>query len=122
VRQRLAEIAGHLATQEWSVARMLTAIHHNREAQVMSELLMTKLLSTNVQQRIAKLALDLIPDAGLHAPTAEEAVMGVGEFTNGKWVSNYMYSLAFAIAGGTSNVQRNIIGELALGLPRDRRP
>jgi alkylation response protein AidB-like acyl-CoA dehydrogenase len=33
-----------------------------------------------------------------------------------------MYSLAFAIAGGTSNVQRNIIGELALGLPRDRRP
>ena len=122
VRQRLAEIAGHLETQEWSVARMLTAIHHNREAQVMSELLMAKLLSTNVQQLIAKLALDLIPDAGLHEPTADEAVMGVGEFTQGRWVSNYMYSLAFAIAGGTSNVQRNIIGELVLGLPRDRRP
>ena len=27
VRQRLAEIAGYVATQEWAVARMLTAIH-----------------------------------------------------------------------------------------------
>src|SRR5262249_22539305 len=27
VRQRLAEIAGYLAAQEWAVARMLTAIH-----------------------------------------------------------------------------------------------
>jgi alkylation response protein AidB-like acyl-CoA dehydrogenase len=122
VRQRLAEIAGYLAAQEWSVARLLTAIHRNREAEAASELLMAKLQSTNVQQRIAKLALDLIPDSGLLEPTAEEAVMGVGEFTPGRWVSNYMYSLAFAIAGGASNVQRNIIGELVLGLPRDRRP
>ncbi len=122
VRQRLAEIAGHLATQEWSVARMLTAIHQNREMQVMSDMIMAKLLSTNVQQMIAKLALDLIPDSGLHEPTASEAVMGVGEFTPGRWVSTYMYSLAFAIAGGASNVQRNLIGELVLGLPRDRRP
>jgi len=122
VRQRLAEIAGYLATQEWSVARMLTALHQQREAQVASEMLMAKLQSTNVQQRIAKLALELIPEAGLIEPGASDATMGVGEFTPGRWVSNYMYSLAFAIAGGASNVQRNIIGELVLGLPRDRRP
>jgi alkylation response protein AidB-like acyl-CoA dehydrogenase len=33
-----------------------------------------------------------------------------------------MFSLAITLAGGTSNVQRNIIGERLLGLPRDRRP
>ena len=122
VRQRLAEIAGYVATQEWAVARMLSAFHQNRDAQVLSEMLMTKLLGTNIQQQIARLALDLIPEAGLLEPDAQEAVMGIRAFTPGRWVSYYMFSLATAIAGGTSNVQRNIIGERVLGLPRDRRP
>jgi alkylation response protein AidB-like acyl-CoA dehydrogenase len=42
--------------------------------------------------------------------------------TRGRWVSQYMFSLAAAIAGGASNIQRNIIGEHLLGLPRDHRP
>jgi alkylation response protein AidB-like acyl-CoA dehydrogenase len=122
VRQRLAEIAGYLATQEWAVARMLTAIHQSRDAQVVSEMLMTKLLGTNVQQMIAKLALDLIPEEGLREPDRAEVVMGILPFTRARWVSHYMFTLAGTIAGGTSNVQRNIIGERLLGLPRDQRP
>ncbi|HXK26442.1 MAG TPA: acyl-CoA dehydrogenase family protein [Myxococcota bacterium] len=122
VRQRLAEIAGYVATQEWAGARMLSAIHRNRDAEVMSELLMAKLLGTNVQQGIAKLALDLIPEEGLLEPDRSEVVMGIRPFTRARWVSHYMFSLAGAIAGGTSNVQRNIIGERLLGLPRDPRP
>jgi alkylation response protein AidB-like acyl-CoA dehydrogenase len=122
VRQRLAEIAGHLASLEWAAARMLTAIHRNRDADAASEMLMAKLSGTNLQQMIAKLALDLIPEAGLREPNADEAVMGIRPFTRGRWVSQYMFSLATAIAGGASNVQRNIIGERLLGLPRDQRP
>jgi len=122
LRQRLAEIAGYVATQEWAVARMLTAIHENRDAEAVSEMLMTKLLSTNVQQMIAKLALDLMPEAGLREPDRSEVAMGPREFTPGRWVSQYMFSLAITLAGGTSNVQRNIIGERVLGLPRDQRP
>jgi alkylation response protein AidB-like acyl-CoA dehydrogenase len=122
VRQRLAEVAGYVAAQEWSVARMLTAIHKNEDAKAMSELLMAKLFSTDTQQRIAKLALDLIPDEGLLEPGGEDVVMGIKPYTRGRWVSNYMFSLASAIAGGASNVQRNIIGERLLGLPRDQRP
>jgi alkylation response protein AidB-like acyl-CoA dehydrogenase len=122
VRQRLAEIAGYVATQEWSVARMLTAIHKNEDVKAMSEMLMTKLLGTNVQQMIAKLALDLVPEAGLREPEPSEVGFGMRPFTRGRWVSQYMFSLAITLAGGTSNVQRNIIGERLLGLPRDRRP
>jgi alkylation response protein AidB-like acyl-CoA dehydrogenase len=122
VRQRIAEIAGYVATQEWAVARMLSAIHKNEDAKVMSEMLMTKLLGSNVQQMIAKLALDLIPEAGLREPDASEVAMGSQPHSRGRWVSQYMFSLALSIAGGTSNVQRNIIGERVLGLPRDPRP
>jgi len=122
VRQRLAEVAGYVATQEWAVARMLTAIHKNEDAKAVSEMLMTKLLGTNVQQMIAKLGLDLIPEAGLREPDRSEVAMGIRAFTPGRWVSQYMFSLAITLAGGTSNVQRNIIGERVLGLPRDQRP
>src|SRR4029453_18162068 len=110
VRQRLAEVAGYLATQEWAVARMLTAIPQSRDAQVVSEMLMTKLLGTNVQQMIAKLALDLIPEEGLREPDRAEVVMGILPFTRTRWVSHYMFTLAGTIAGGTSNLQRHIIG------------
>ncbi len=48
--------------------------------------------------------------------------MGIKPFTRGRWVSHYMFTLAGAIAGGASNIQRNIIGERVLGLPRDQRP
>ena len=122
VRQRLAEAAGYVAAHEWSVARMLTAIHKHEDAKALSELLMAKLFSTDSQQRIAKLALDLIPEEGLSEPGGEDVVMGIKPFTHGRWVSHYMFSLAGAIAGGASNVQRNIIGERVLGLPRDQRP
>jgi alkylation response protein AidB-like acyl-CoA dehydrogenase len=122
VRQRLAAAAGHVSTQEWAVARMLTAIHKNEDAKVASEMLMAKLLGTNVQKLLSELALELIPDEGLREPGGDDVVMGIKPFTHGRWVSHYMFALAGAIAGGASNIQRNIIGERLLGLPRDPRP
>jgi hypothetical protein len=38
---------------------------------------------------------------------------------NAKWVNQIMGSLGIAIAGGTSNIQRKVISERGLGLPRD---
>ncbi len=122
VRQRLAEIEGYLAAQEYASARMLSAIAKNRDASVLPEMLTAKLTATNIGQRIAKLAMDLLGERGLGEPAPDEAEMGIRRFTDGRWVSQYMMSLSTAIAGGASNIQRNIIGERLLGLPRDQRP
>jgi alkylation response protein AidB-like acyl-CoA dehydrogenase len=38
---------------------------------------------------------------------------------NAKWADASLQSMKIAIGGGSSNIQRNIIGERVLGLPRD---
>ncbi len=121
VRRRLAEIEGFVATQRYASYRMVSAIARNEDLEVMNDMIMTKLYLTNAVQKVAKLAMDLLGTHGLTASSPEEASLLMGWHTPGRWVGHYMTSLGLAIAGGTSNIQRNIIGERLLGLPRDLR-
>jgi len=122
VRQRLAELEGYVVSQEFAVNRILTSIHQNEDMKAMNEMLMAKLLSTNTGEMIQTFAMDLLAEQGLTAPSHEEAKMGMRQkFDTGYWVSMYMLTMGSAIAGGASNIQRNIIGERLLGLPRDER-
>ena len=82
---------------------------------------MNKLFSTDTGQRITRLAFDLLGADGLIAPLPDEYGMSSRVRTPGGWVAQYMFAIANSIAGGASNIQRNIIGERGLGLPRDQR-
>jgi alkylation response protein AidB-like acyl-CoA dehydrogenase len=47
---------------------------------------------------------------------------GEGAVTDGDaamWVRGFLFNRCLTIAGGTSEVQRNVIAERLLGLPRD---
>ena len=38
---------------------------------------------------------------------------------NGSWQQQYMYFLGLIIGGGTSQIQKNIISERGLGMPKE---
>ncbi|MFQ5418012.1 MAG: acyl-CoA dehydrogenase family protein [Myxococcota bacterium] len=116
VRQQLAEIQGYVATQTWSGKRMLTATARGEFAGIV--MMMAKINSTNIGHRAARLALDLIGDGALAVPN-DAPYSPVDDGTRASWLGNWMWSLGIAIAGGTANIQRNIIAERGLGLPRE---
>ena len=70
---------------------------------------MTRLFHGELHQRVYQLALDIIgPDALRLTPVDGE----------GSWTGPYLQSFAYTIGGGTTDIQRNIVGERVLGLPR----
>ena len=122
VRQRLAALEGCVLSQQYSGYRQLTAAARGRELTTMLPMLINKLYSTNAMQRITRLAYELLGDEGLVMPQGDESGMVLLPESPGSWTAQYMFAIANSIAGGASNIQRNIIGERGLGLPRDLRP
>ena len=68
---------------------------------------------------VSKLAMEILGDEGLAAPAQVGLGMAGGQATTAAWISQYMSSLGVAIAGGTANIQRNVIAERGFALPRD---
>jgi alkylation response protein AidB-like acyl-CoA dehydrogenase len=67
-----------------------------------------KLVQTTHQQKTAELALELLgPEGALREGAGERAVHGL------------LLSRCLTIAGGTTQVQLNVVAERVLGLPRD---
>ncbi len=116
VRQRLAELEGYVWAHQASGLRQLTAGAKGEGAGLLT--MMGKLYSTEIGHKVSRIAIDLLGDDALVAP-GELGLFGRPKDPPG-WVANYFTSLGLAIAGGTSNIQRNVIAERGLGLPRDR--
>jgi alkylation response protein AidB-like acyl-CoA dehydrogenase len=90
-----------------------------RGEQDVAALSVLKLLGSEAVQRACERALDAAGADGLVHPsiTAPLNHMTVETFSS-SWFERYVRSFSGTIAGGTSEIQRTIIAERVLGLPR----
>lgn len=70
---------------------------------------LVRLYLTELAQRISNIAMDILGVSGLERGAAHG------------WPRHYLIDLKHTIAGGTSEIQRNIIGERVLALPKGRK-
>ena len=71
-----------------------------------------KLFTTELSQRFSETGVDLLgPYGALWEGSARTP-------DHGRWAYQFLYDRSMTIAGGTSEVQRNIVAQRVLGLPR----
>jgi alkylation response protein AidB-like acyl-CoA dehydrogenase len=100
VRARLARIYLRGEYLKLLADRAISGSLHGREAGAESSI--AKLLWSDLEQEIATTATDLLGPAGLSGP----------------WARDRLASRSFSIAGGTTQVNKNIVAQRILGLPR----
>jgi alkylation response protein AidB-like acyl-CoA dehydrogenase len=109
IRQRLAQCHSELQLLRWTLCRNLTRQIAGQPAGAEGSIV--KLYWSELYQRITELALDILGPASQIAdgPLAEDG---------GRWSFRYLRSRGDSIHSGTNQIQKNIIAERLLGLPR----
>jgi alkylation response protein AidB-like acyl-CoA dehydrogenase len=112
VRQQLAWAYTHVELMRYSGLRTLAQVAGGRRPG--PEASVTKLFWSEYHKRLGEVAMSIEGSGGLLRPA------GPGYPTE-RWQNVFLSSRAGTIFSGTSEIQRNIIGERALGLPKEPR-
>ena len=75
--------------------------------------LITKLNGCQLNHEICLLAIDALEQFGVLKRGSKYVR------DHGNWQAQYMFTLGLIIGGGTAQIQKNIISERGLGLPRE---
>ena len=114
-RDRLMKIQGRVLAMKCNDMRLLSArINKGQDAKLAG--MVVKLLGTELRHELESLAIDVMGEIGI-AYGDNPYLRG-----NGSWQYQYMYFLGLIIGGGTSQIQKNIISERGLGMPREPKP
>jgi alkylation response protein AidB-like acyl-CoA dehydrogenase len=113
VRQRVAQ--AWIDVELFRLHNQRTLARLTRGDEIGPESSLVKLFWAGMSQRFSETALALLGSDALLLAGDEHAVDG------GRWVLGLLAARANSIMGGTSEIQRNIIGERLLALPREPR-
>jgi alkylation response protein AidB-like acyl-CoA dehydrogenase len=86
-----------------------------RRAERPSDVPIGKLVFSELNLAMAEYAMRLQGELGVLTGGDPDAIDG------GRWQDEFLYARTYTVAGGASEIMRNIIAERALGMPRERR-
>lgn len=108
LRQRLAEAWGGLKVLRYNSLRMLSG---EQDGTLRPEALIYKLCWSEWHARLGKLAMDVLG--------AEAEILDGSPYRLSRLQGLFLFSRSDTIYGGSNEIQRNLIAERALGLPRE---
>ena len=112
LRQEIARVHAREMVQRWTVYRVRTAVA--RGVPPGPEAAILKLLNSHQVEHVGSLLMSILGAAGtLWHDDAPDT---------GFWQDMFLMQWSSRIGGGTEDIQRNILGERFLGLPREPDP
>lgn len=109
IRQRLGEMHARLKIMRYNSMRTLSA--DDSDGSLQKEALMYKLFWATWHRDLGELAMDVL------GPQAE--MLDAAPYELSRLQSMYLFVRSDTIYGGTNQIQRNIIAERGLGMPRE---
>ncbi len=113
-RQRLATLHSRLEIMRWNTMRMLTNAH---KPELSGEGYISKLYWARLHRDIGEAAVEVRGDAGLLCDDGDDPHSVVRRYNLSASQRLFLFTRSDTIYGGSNQIQRNIIGERALGLP-----
>jgi len=113
-RDRLLKLQGEVIAWKAHNLRLLTEAAQGVDSGV--KRMIIKYGGTMLGFRLASLAIDALGIAGLPFESAGEDAEDDDATT---WNIDYLYDVGLMIGGGSNNIQKNIISERGLDLPRE---
>ena len=111
-KDKLMKIQGKVIAFQSNSLRVLSAkLNKNQDVRIAG--MIQKLVGTELRHELEGFAIDIMGELGTLYQDSPNLRDG------GSWQIAYMYFLGLIIGGGTSQIQKNIISERGLGMPKE---
>jgi alkylation response protein AidB-like acyl-CoA dehydrogenase len=125
IRERLAWAYSRVQIMRYNGMRVLTQFlqgHHPGPDAAVSKLYWSEYHKVVTELAVDILGADAMVPEGRQPSSAFQTDDAGAPNSSASWVSTFLNARAGTIYAGSSQIQRNIIGEMVLGLPKEPRP